>query len=356
MKTTEGRKHRFSLTLLFAGIIFLILILTVAVAIGMVLIAEKYNFFILRDSFLSTDGVLLNTAIWCLFLGSIFSYILMRIFLQPVNGIINAMNSLANGRFGTRLNFTGFLKKHPAAVEISDSFNHMAQELENTEMLRSDFINNFSHEFKTPIVSIAGFADLILEENLSGEEKQEYIRIISEEAHRLSDMANNVLSLTRVENQTILTDVCTFNLSEQIRGCLLLLESQWDEKALDIHANFPEVEFTGNRELLKQVWVNLIDNAVKFADRCGTVRIDITRTGETTTVTIADTGTEIPADSINRIFQKFYQVDKSHATQGNGIGLSVAKAIVELHGGKIQASSGDGETIFSVVLPNRPSL
>lgn len=353
MKPRGERNHRFSLTMLFAGIIFLSLFLTLTATIGLLLLSEHYNLFSLRDSLLSTDGVLLNIALWSLFLGSIFSFLLMRFFLKPVNRIINAMNSLASGHFGTRLNLPHFLKKHPAVAEISESFNHMAQELENTEMLRADFINNFSHEFKTPIVSIAGFADLILEEKLSEEEKLEYIRIISEEAHRLSNMATNVLSLTRVENQTILTDKCTFNLSEQIRNCLLLLESSWDEKALELHADFPEVEYTGNPELLKQVWVNLIDNAVKFADRCGTIQVSISRTEKATRVTIADTGTDIPEESLSRIFQKFYQVDKSHATQGNGIGLSVAKAIVELHGGKISVSSGNGETIFSVELPNK---
>lgn len=352
MKPTDERKHRFSLTLLFAGIIFLILALTVAVAIGMVLIAEKYHFFVLRESLLSTDGVLLNTAIWCLLLGSFFSYLFVHFSLRPINGVINAMNSLAGGRFSTRLHFSRVLRRHPAVVEVSDSFNHMAEELEQTEMLRSDFINNFSHEFKTPIVSIAGFADLLLEEELSEGEKQEYIRIISEEAHRLSDMATNVLSLTRVENQTILSDVSRFNLSEQLRSCLLLLENKWEEKSLELHADFPEVEYAGNRELLRQVWLNLIDNAVKFADIGGTVRIDIQQTARLTTVTIADTGTEIPEDSLGRIFQKFYQVDRSHAAQGNGIGLSVAKAITELHGGKIAASSGNGETVFFVELPN----
>lgn len=352
MRPKDERKNRLSLTLLFAGIVFLTLFLTVAVASGLMLLANHYNLFSLRENLFSTERVLLNTAIWSLLLGSIFSFLLGRLLLQPVNGIINAMNSLAGGRFGTRLKFNSFLKKHPAAVEISESFNHMAMELENTQMLRSDFINNFSHEFKTPIVSIAGFADLILEEELSREERLEYIRIISEEAHRLSDMATNVLSLTRVENQTILTDVCRFNLSEQIRSCLLLLENKWEEKSLEIHAEFPEVEYTGSPELLKQVWVNLIDNAVKFADRCGMVRIDISRSTDTTTVTIADTGEEIPEDSLIRIFQKFYQVDQSHATQGNGIGLSVAKAVVELHRGRISASSRNGETIFLVELPN----
>lgn len=352
MKPTDKRKHRLSLTLLFAGIIFLILFITIAGSSGLILLANHYNLFSLRESLFSTERVLLNTALWSLLLGSIFSFLLVRILLKPINGIINAMNALASGHFETRLNFAGFLRKHPAAVEISGSFNHMAQELEKTEMLRSDFINNFSHEFKTPIVSIAGFTDLILEEQLTEEEQQEYLHIISEEAHRLSAMATNVLSLTRVENQTILTDTSTFNLSEQLRNCLLLLESKWEEKSLELYANFPEVEYTGNPELLKQVWVNLIDNAVKFADRCGTVRIDIYRTAQETSVTIANTGAEIPEDSLNRVFQKFYQVDKSHATQGNGIGLSVAKAIVELHGGRISVSSGGGETIFCVELPN----
>lgn len=153
----------------------------------------------------------------------------------------------------------------------------MAEELENTQMLRSDFINNFSHEFKTPIVSIAGFAKLLRRGNLTDAQKEEYLAIIEEESLRLAAMATNVMNLTKVENQTILTDLTTFNLSEQIRACVLLLEEKWSRKELDLDLEFPEYTIRANEELLKQVWINLLDNAIKYSPNYGEIGVRIPR-------------------------------------------------------------------------------
>jgi len=229
----------------------------------------------------------------------------------------------------------------------------MAEELENTQMLRSDFINNFSHEFKTPIVSIAGFAKLLRRGNLTDAQKEEYLAIIEEESLRLAAMATNVMNLTKVENQTILTDLTTFNLSEQIRACVLLLEEKWSRKELDLDLEFPEYTIRANEELLKQVWINLLDNAIKYSPNYGEIGVRISEGPQTLAVTITNYGPDIPRDKVNRIWGKFYQADESHSSEGNGIGLAVVQQVVHLHGGTAAVDSGNGSTAFTVELPKR---
>ena len=229
----------------------------------------------------------------------------------------------------------------------------MATELENTSLLRADFINNFSHEFKTPIVSIAGFAKLLRKGNLAPGEQEEYLAIIEDESLRLSTMATNVLNMTRVENQEILTDVRSYNLSEQIRNCVLILEDKWTAKNIELILDFKEYAVSANEELMKQVWLNLLDNAVKFTTDYGLVEVDITEEKEYVSVSVINSGSEIPEESRERIFQKFYQADESHSAEGSGIGLAVVQKIVELHHGQVTVESHEGCTSFTVVLPKK---
>jgi len=229
----------------------------------------------------------------------------------------------------------------------------MAQELENTEMLRSDFINNFSHEFKTPIVSIAGFAKLLRRGNLTDVQREEYLQIIEEESLRLSAMATNVLNLTKYENQTILTEIAQYNLSEQLRSCILELETKWSKKRIDFSLDFAEYDIAANREMLRQVWINLIDNAIKFSDPGQMVHITIHPGGGTYEVAVTNFGPDIPPEQRERIFNKFYQADESHAGEGNGIGLALVKWITRLHGGSVAVECEDGATTFTVTLPQK---
>jgi signal transduction histidine kinase len=286
-----------------------------------------------------------------LVLGAIISTTISRFPLKPVNKIITQMNRLASGDFKARLEIEGPLAKHSAVKEVTDSFNRMAEELQSTEMLRSDFINNFSHEFKTPIVSIAGFAKLLRRGSLPAEKQEEYLAIIETESMRLSQMATNVLNLTKVENQTILTDVTEYNLSEQIRSCILLLSEKWEQKEIEYALDFNEYTIHANEELLKQVWINLLGNAVKFTPVGGLIEVRITEQEATITVSVRNTGSEIAPEHQERIFNKFYQADESHASEGNGIGLAIVKRVVELHEGEISVSSGNGSTTFTVTLP-----
>ena len=164
-------------------------------------------------------------------------------------------------------------------------------------------------------------------------------------------MATNVLNLTKVENQAILTDVATFNVSEQLRTCVLLLERKWETKGLDMNLELEEHTITGSPELLKQVWVNLLDNAIKFSPEGQTVEISAKEEESTLAVSISNTGSYIPQEQQAAVFRKFYQADRSHNTEGNGIGLAVVKRVVELHGGSIQLESNPAFTKFTVILP-----
>ncbi|MBQ9758787.1 MAG: HAMP domain-containing histidine kinase, partial [Opitutales bacterium] len=236
---------------------------------------------------------------------------------------------------------------------VADGFNSMAEELGNTEVLRSDFINNFSHEFKTPIVSIAGFCELLRSEDLTDEEREHYLGIIGEESRRLASLATNILNLTKIENQSILTDIRQFNLSEQIRSAVLLLESKWATRGIVPVIEFDEISIRANEQLLKEVWLNLLDNAIKFSPNCAEIGIFAEEADGFIRVRITNSGKEIPKEAIPKIFAKFYQADESHSTAGSGVGLAVVIKVVELHRGRVEVESDNGLTAFTVTLPCR---
>ena len=347
------KKHRTSLALVFSIMVFVILVCAILLAVATVYILIRTGVIGGVDQAMTAGHAVLIMALISIVLGSVFAFFGSRIPLKPLNALIDKLNRLAEGDFKARLQSNRSLDNYPAATEVINSFNKLAAELENTELLRSDFINNFSHEFKTPIVSIAGFARLLGRDNISEEQKKQYISAIEEESMRLSYMATNVLNLTKIENQTILTDLCRFNLSEQVRAALLLLEDEWSKKDIDLQLCFDEHYVEANEELLKQVWINLIDNAVKFSPCGGTVTIDIRDIGETVMICIANSGEDIPEGKQDKVFNKFYQADDSHTTRGNGIGLAIVKRITELHGGTVGLSSQGGITTFTVELPKR---
>lgn len=348
LKQLKHPKHppKAVLTIAFAIMVFIIFSITMLI-IGSLLfllnqvgVSEKFN----------TANILLPTigfAIASILIGTIVATIFSSIPLKPVNKLISGLNKLASGNYETRID----LGHISIAEDLSKSFNSLASELEKTEMLRSDFVNNFSHEFKTPIVSICGFSKLLQKGDISREQKEEYLAIIVDESTRLSDMATNILNLTKVENQAVLTDITYFNLSEQIRNCILMLEKKWSQKGITIAADFNEYKVNANEELLKQVWINLVDNAVKFSPEDGEIKISIKESEDVIMVRIKNKGPKLSADEIRRIFDKFYQGDTSHASEGTGIGLSIARRIIQLHKGKILVASSQEETVFSVEVP-----
>ena len=353
-KKNGGVKYRFSLSIVLALIVFVILLLTLAVSAALTwLMANKSPIISIKvESLPDIWSALWFISIVSLVVGTIITTFAGKIPLRPINTLISRMNRLSSGDFSTRLHFGKPIRIHPAFIEMEDSFNTMAEELENTEMLRSEFINNFSHEFKTPIVSIAGFAKLLKRGDLTESQKNEYIDAIEEESQRLAHMATNVLNLTKIENQTILTNLSKFNVSEQIRSSVLLLEPLWTRKDLDLAIDFSEYEIEANEELLKQVWINLIENAIKFSQDGGPLEIKVGEGGGNIAVSISNAG-EIPASAVDKIWNKFYQADESHASAGNGVGLAIVKRVAELHGGSARVSQSDGTVTFTVTLPKK---
>ena len=274
--------------------------------------------------------------------GAGLTLLLSRIPLKPIRDLIEAINQLADGNFKVRIH----LDLNREFERLSESFNRMAQELENTELLRSDFINNFSHEFKTPIVSLRGFAKILKNDRLTKEERDEYLDIIISESNRLSQLSTNVLNLSKIEKMSILSDMESFDLSEEVRQSVLLLESKWQKKDLELFIDMDELEYRGNKALLNQVWINLIDNAIK---------LKLHRKKDQVVFQILDNGCGMDEETKNHIFDRFYQGDSSHTAEGNGIGLTVVEKIVHLHKGQIRVVSEAGiGTTFTVNLPIIP--
>ncbi|MCC8111163.1 MAG: HAMP domain-containing histidine kinase [Ruminococcus sp.] len=341
--------HSSYISLMLLTFIFITIAVTLAILIIYILL--KLHVIDNIDETLTLRDLLLMIALVSAIIGFLITFFSSRVSLKPVNQLINQLERLARGDFRARVKFGKPVSITPAFQEIESCFNMAAEELECTEMMRKDFINNFSHEFKTPIVSIAGFAKLLRVGDLTDEEKADYLAIIEEESLRLSYMATNVLNLTKVENQTILSDVSRYNLSEQLRSAILILSDMWMQKNLNLNVEFDEYMINANKELMEQVWINLLNNAIKFSDTNGIITVKIEEQDGEIIVSISNQGKEIPSESMDKIFNKFYQADESHFTEGNGIGLAIVKKVVFLHSGTISVESENGLTIFTVVLP-----
>ena len=282
-------------------------------------------------------------------IGTAVSLFVSRQFFKPVDGIIRSQKKVANGDFSVRVQPP---RSDTIITDLVNGFNSMTEELGSTEMFRNDFINNFSHEFKTPIVSIRGFAKQLQNDELSEEQKNEYIDIIVEESARLASMSSNVLLLTKFENQQMVTDKTDFYLDEQIRKCILLIEKEWARKNIDLDLDLDEVKYFSNEEMLSHVWLNILGNAVKFTPENGTIKVRCYSDGTNVTVKITDNGIGMDEKTCRHVFDKFFQGDTSHGSKGNGLGLPLAKRVVTLCGGTISVKSNpDKGTVFTVRLP-----
>jgi signal transduction histidine kinase len=282
-------------------------------------------------------------------LGSVIAAFFSKKALQPIRRIIKATNEVASGNFNVIVESKGIQELED---ELSQSFNRMTKELSSIETLRSDFISSFSHEFKTPIVSIRGFAKLLREGGLTDEERDEYLEIIFTESERLAKLSTNILNLSKYEAIETITDKSSFRLDEQIRRAILMSAPKWEEKSINIDIQMDNATFSGDADLTQQIWINLLDNAIKFSKPEGNISITLMDLDSSISFAIQDDGMGMDEETKARIFDKFYQGDKSHAQDGNGLGLPMVKRVAELHGGKITVDGiiGNG-SVFTVVLP-----
>lgn len=332
------------LTLLFALSIFFILLLTMLFTVGGTFLLQ-YAGIISRNHFNRLPLFLFCIA--CILTGTVLAVLFSRIPLRPLREIMAASDRVANGDFNVRVDLHGI----DEIRELGKKFNHMTEELGSIEMLRNDFINNFSHEFKTPIVSVRGFAKALKNADLTEEERNEYLDIIIDESERLVSLSSNVLYLSKIESQGILTDKKIYNLSEQIRLSVALLDQKFTKKNLEIEFTGEEYEIYGNEEMLKQVWINLLDNAIKFSPVNSKIELSLKSAfNNMVSVKIRDHGCGMTPEQTQHIFEKFYQGDDSHSTTGNGLGLSIVKKIVDLHDGQIVVQSSEQGSTFEVQL------
>ncbi|MGM9975094.1 MAG: sensor histidine kinase [Clostridiaceae bacterium] len=281
-------------------------------------------------------------------IGSLLMFFAVRMITEPIQRLTRATKEVAKGNFSVRVKYLG---SDEIGVLINN-FNLMAEELNNIEYLRKDFINNVSHEFKTPIASIQGFARLLKSNKLTDDQFNDYTDIIIEESERLTNLSSNILKLSQVENQAIAYKRESFSLDEQIRKTILLFEEQWSEKELELDIELQKVDYLGDEDLIKQIWINLLSNAIKFSKPRGRIGVSLESDEGWIRVIIEDNGIGIADENKTRIFEKFYQADTSHGSEGSGLGLSIVKNVIELNKGHIYLESSLNKgTRFFVELP-----
>lgn len=332
----------------------LLILLTLTITI---IFSALLTLFLIRVGILVQQNrgiVFLVIAVVSIFVGTIISNFAGRHPLTAIIAMSNATQEVAKGNFEVTLDECSHIKE---LRNMAHNFNLMTKELAGTELLRTDFVENVSHEFKTPLSAIEGYATLLQKKNLSDEKKQEYTKKILHNTKRLSTLTSNILLLSRLENQEIGIQKEHFCLDEQIREILLLLEDKWTEKKLELEIDLDAADYYGNKDLLAHVWQNILSNAIRFAPSYGLIRIVLRKETDAAgnkyfKVGIADNGIGMDKEVIKRIFEKFYQGDSSRSSQGNGLGLALAKRVVVLHNGSIAVSSKEGKgSTFTVTLP-----
>ncbi|MBQ8696978.1 MAG: HAMP domain-containing histidine kinase [Clostridia bacterium] len=269
---------------------------------------------------------------------------------RTVKRITDAAKRITEGDFSVRIEKTG----DEAFSQIIDCLNIMAEELSGTETLRTDFIANVSHELKTPLSVMQNYATLLKSPHITEEERIEYADAINGASKRLANLITNILKLNKLENQQITPKCETYDLSEQLCECLLSYEHAWEKKGLNIETDIEDgVTVMSDPEMMSLVWNNLISNAVKFTGEGGTVSLSVKNENGYAVVTVSDTGCGISPEVGKHIFDKFYQGDTSHATQGNGLGLALVKRVIDITGCDISLTSEPGKgSSFRVSIKN----
>lgn len=346
----DERFRTLSLNLALTGVIFLFVIALLAVialaSVALMRLGVLHEEFYLHPLPVLVVVLLGSAALAALVAGATYVSI-----VRPLRRMATYMHRLAEGSFEVRMPPKGRFEIREVG-EFARSFNHAAEELAGTETMRAGFVSDFSHEFRTPISSIAGFAQLLREDGVTDEERGEYLGIIADEARRLSRLSERILLLSRVEAASILPDAADVNLAEQVRRCLALVQARADEKGIELSASLDECRVRGNADYLSQLWLNLLDNAIKFTPAGGRVDVSLYAGDAEAVAWISDSGPGMDERTREHLFDRFYKGDSSHASEGNGLGLALAKRIVELHGGSISVATGPTSgTTFEVRLP-----
>lgn len=328
---------------------YFILITTIIVAASTTLPSVTYWFLSIFSNKELAIPQLALVSISSLLVGIILSYYTGRILLAPIKKLRYAMGDIANGNFDVQIDKSSWFDE---VDDMYHYFNVMVNELKATETIQADFLSNASHEFKTPLSAIEGYATLLGDKNLTQEEKDLYLEKILFNVRRMNLLINNVLLLSKIDSSNILKEATVFYLDEQIRQSILFYEPKWTTKNIYFEIDFEEIKFEGYETLLVHVWNNLISNAIKFSPVGGSITMNLHANEEGVVFEIIDQGPGIDEDKQKYIFNKFYQLDTSHKEEGYGLGLSLVKKIVDLSLGEVKVENfNTGGCKFTVYLP-----
>ena len=297
-----------------------------------------------------TGFIVVAVTLSLLLITQIITALWMNRITRPAEQISQVVAKVAEGDFEQRVDTSGFKNE---MLQVGRDINTMIEELNSIELMRSDFVSNVSHEFRAPLSNISGYVTLLSDPNITSEQQEEYFRYLKESTRDLSSLVDNVLKLSRLQSQNIISQPQSFSLDEQLRRAVLMFERQWSEKNLELDLDLPECSYFGSQELLNQVWVNLIGNAVKFTPELGKISVKIDDSQpDFLRVSVEDSGEGMSEETKKHIFEKFYQGDSSRKSQGNGLGLALVKTICTLTDCDISVDSELGKgSLFRVDLP-----
>jgi signal transduction histidine kinase len=342
----------------FFWFLFVLTFVSVMVTVAFFLTGYVYTLFHWRIPTLFIQ--ILNTLFGLFFAGLLFGVIgkfaRVRGWFPEMNvfvPILDALERITRGDFSVRLS-PDEARDNPMVSKLTDSVNKMASELHQWESMRQEFVSNVSHEIQSPLTSIRGFAKALENDDLTIEERHHYLSIIEDESMRLSRITEDLLKMASLESDQLRFEPKPYRLDKQLRSLILVCEPQWSEKSIQMDVSLDELEVTADEDLLSQVWINLLHNAIKFTPQAGSIRVTLSPRDSQAEVSISDNGIGIPEEDRERIFERFYKADKSRtrSSGGSGLGLSIVKKIIDLHKGTIEVKSEiDKGTTFIVNLP-----
>ena len=335
------RNRQVALRLYYTVIVFYILFVTMVLVGGFCLL-------------LVSAGVVVNlnylpiiiVCVISILVGTLLSAYISRRIFEPMLRLSEASQQVARGDFSVRVDTDTQINE---IRETCENFNAMVENLSRIETLSNDFVANVSHEFKTPITAIEGYAMLLQDPSLSPEERDDCVERILKNTGRLSNLVGNILTLSKIENRSGALERRPFRLDEQIRRAIVELEPKWSAKNCGLAVELPLILYDGNEGLLAQVWTNLLDNAVKFSPEGGVISVTAREEEKRVLVSVGDQGPGVAEENLAHIFDKFYQADTSHKAEGNGLGLALVREIAQVHGGNVSVRN-DGGAIFTVEL------
>ena len=331
---------------------YVIFFLTIACAVIVALYAYILSDRLSGGNRAVISVVMLAVIILLSLLCTLFDIVRRKVMIdRPVRDILEATEKIAAGDFSVRLTTLHSYEKYDDYDLIKENLNVMAAELGKSEILKTDFISNVSHELKTPLAIIQNYVSLIDKSALDDETRQKYVKTVLSATKRLSELVGNILKLNKLENQQLSTETENIRLDEMLAQAILSYEDLIEDKELEIECDFDEVNIVSAPSYLEMVWNNLISNAIKFTEKGGKISVSVKSDGKKSVVKVSDTGCGISPEAGARIFDKFYQGDTSHSQEGNGLGLALVKKVIDLIGGEISVSSelGKGST-FTIIL------